>query len=805
MSPFSPLDLLQAHPWQRVSFTTYALSLSFFESVVLDGLIRNGAREALVLADVEGVRSALSELGARRVGRDYEVEPVAIEGGRVFHPKLIVLASDTETHLVVGSGNLTFGGWGGNLEAFDHLHAGFAADAMDDTASFFEALADTRRVRHDAQAGCLRVAEDLRRAAAPGARPGRVRLLHSLERPILEQLSELADELGGAERLAVASPFWDGGVALDRLCRRLGLSRAYVHAHRGGVVEGTAGSNWPRAANVKVEPVCVEVLDAVDPSDKARLLHAKLFEVVCRKGRLVLSGSANATTAALGGGGNVEACVVRIQREATVGWNWQPAEPLTERPAEDDNGADLEAKGGVLRAVLNGDEVTGRVMLGSLTGPADAFAVSAEGRRALGTTVVRAGGSFSLHSPGLELEGWKGTRLVLRLEVGGAAAEGFVSFAAFAEIVRRAGPIASRLFAMLAGTEVPADVAAVMSWAVENPNRLSRGAPAAGTGGGGSEADPGGTARIAGLLDGPAAPTGPVTIGGGGTSGWKRFLEGLFAVLRECRGPLPGAADGHASDEDEDDGDTETGAQVASGRRQLPKADAEAAKALDNFERLFVLLVEGTLIHRDYATAFELTQYVCDRLRPDAVTAQRYLHRLVVAFTEGNVPEAFKQAAAATALVALVLEPDTDDALKRARFRVLRIGLNPNGSAPDVSSVERFRALLAPNADLLSSWSRLGTVITMPEQIRAYLADMRLGRASGCYPDLKAEDREWPLLERAIANEADRRKVLTVARGADFCPKHGRVLPRNEAQRLRQRSVARALDCCGSVLLCEEI
>src|SRR5713226_7986703 len=31
----APLDLISAHPWQRVTFTTYALSLSFFEAVTV--------------------------------------------------------------------------------------------------------------------------------------------------------------------------------------------------------------------------------------------------------------------------------------------------------------------------------------------------------------------------------------------------------------------------------------------------------------------------------------------------------------------------------------------------------------------------------------------------------------------------------------------------------------------------------------------------------------------------------------------------------------------------------------------------
>jgi len=40
----APHQLASAHPWQRVTFTTYALSLSFFEAVILDALIRGGGR-----------------------------------------------------------------------------------------------------------------------------------------------------------------------------------------------------------------------------------------------------------------------------------------------------------------------------------------------------------------------------------------------------------------------------------------------------------------------------------------------------------------------------------------------------------------------------------------------------------------------------------------------------------------------------------------------------------------------------------------------------------------------------------------
>jgi len=51
----SPLELIGAHSWKRAVFTTYSLSLSVFESAVLDQLVRGGARNALILADVDKV------------------------------------------------------------------------------------------------------------------------------------------------------------------------------------------------------------------------------------------------------------------------------------------------------------------------------------------------------------------------------------------------------------------------------------------------------------------------------------------------------------------------------------------------------------------------------------------------------------------------------------------------------------------------------------------------------------------------------------------------------------------------------
>ncbi len=203
----APIDLVSAHRWERVTFTTYALSLSFFEAVVLDALIRGGARQALILADVQGVRASLSEQGAQRVGKDYNVEPVAVSSGRAFHPKISVFSDKDESHVLVGSGNLTFNGWGGNVEVLEHLHPSFAADAIAHTAEFFELLPVTERVRFGAEDDCAAIAADLRRSVQGKPANGNIRLLHNLDKSISSQLLQMVDDLGGATRLIAAAPF----------------------------------------------------------------------------------------------------------------------------------------------------------------------------------------------------------------------------------------------------------------------------------------------------------------------------------------------------------------------------------------------------------------------------------------------------------------------------------------------------------------------------------------------------------------------------------------------------------------------
>ncbi len=277
----TPVDLVSAHPWQRVAFTTYALSLSFFEAVILDALVRGGGgSQALILADVHGVRASLSEQGAHRVGKDYDVEPVAVSSG-VFHPKISVLSSADECHILVGSGNLTFGGWGGNCEILEHLHPSFAPDAIADVAGFFALMRVSGRMRHGAANHCAAIAADLRRSIHGRPRNGDIRVFHNLDSSIAEQVAKTVADLGGGIRLVAAAPFWDDGAAIDDLCQAIGVHDVFVHAHAHGSIEGIAGANWLRSARTPVRPVRLAVMNA--PDEAGRPLHAKAFEILCRR------------------------------------------------------------------------------------------------------------------------------------------------------------------------------------------------------------------------------------------------------------------------------------------------------------------------------------------------------------------------------------------------------------------------------------------------------------------------------------------------------------------------------------------
>ncbi|GEM_PF-1150084 len=789
----APLDLVSAHPWSHAVFTTYALSLSFFESVVLDALVRGGGRESLILADVQGVRASLNELGAHRVGKDYDVEPVAVSGG-VFHPKVAVFCSGEECHLLVGSGNLTFGGWGGNCEVLEHLHPSFAADAMEDAASFFESIALTERVRCSAGKQCTAIAVELRKCASGKPRNRNIRLFHSLGRSIAEQIAEVVAELGGAQRLVAAAPFWDGS-AVDQLCAAIGLDRLFVHAHPHGCVEGFAGSNWPTGCRNKVQAIQLELLNA----QGQRRLHGKLFEIICKRGRMIVSGSANGTGAALNRNHNVEACIVRIQPLQAKGWTFILSDPPESQAARDED-RDTEGQPvGVLRAVLDADELSGEVLVPRMSGPVSVSCTTGTGSETIGETVVSLSGAFRIAATALEERSWLAGRLVIRVtDQHQRIAEGFVSIASYADITRRAGAIGRRLFAVLAGTETPEDVAAIITWFYEDVRRLSDTLPTSGSSetGESTKSEDEAVISVADLALGEIVTVSPEPFHPKRAHGnWLRFMNHIFSAFRQRREPLTARSNTTATTEDEEEGDS----SEAPGDSE--KENAAIEKAFTAFDRLFDLLLSNESSVRNLMVAFDLTHYICGRMQPEVSRVKDWLSRLVSVLLKAGVPVE-RQRDVAAAVLLLAGTSTQGNASRVARDRLIRMKMDFQAGIPAMENVPGFVAALPSSLLHTETWQRILEIRTFPEQARAYLRALNSGGPSSEYAELVgAAVKEKPVLDDALTSPTGRERILELNHYQEFCPRCRTALPKSEVSKLQIFCVATAENCCRRVIV----
>lgn len=778
----NPSDLVSAAPWTRVAFTTYALSLSFFEAVILDALLRGGGRNTLILSDPEGVRAGLSEEGARRVGRDYEIEPVACLNRGLFHPKIGVFLQSDDAHLLIGSGNLTFSGWGGNLEQIEHLHPSFAADAFNDTAGFFEQLADSKSLATSAAAACEDLAAALRSVARQGSSNGNVHVLHSLNGPIAEQLALYAEDLGGVTRATVVSPYFDlHGGGLNKLSKELNCSDIFLHAHPAGSVGGQGTNAWPFEAKTEWRAVNVENVFGNDQ----RPLHAKSIELICRKGRILLAGSANLTNAGLFGD-NIEACVLRVQRDSTAYWissrTISPAKPWIEDvPAEDSENRRL----GILSATLENGAINGRVLTPTLSGYASAHLRGPLHTNFIGDVQVGQNGKFEIATAEIEIDTWMNGRLIFRLEKGEKVWEGFVSIALTLELVRRSGSMAPRLIAMLSGTETPDDVATILAWFREDPERLPSSLE---VGSGGSEAAlPAPAANFVSLHELEAAgmhvPSSSDATENQSETQWRHAMALLRASFAHPRGPW-------SNESETDDEEENTKAR----QKRLRKKEKDEKRTLKNFEELLVTMLDPQSNGKHFSMALSLAHFISDRLRPPPPKVRLWLHMILRQVRTLDCPE--KEMLVASLLLHHHSSPHGGGSILARRYLIKR-GVAPETLKVDPSTVPAFVELLDAEADLEKFLADVISASTMGEQISTYLkAGRGTGPKSG-YDSLKLSP-YWSRLERALTDPQAFDKLIVLDTAVETCPRCHMNLPTGMLSDLRTKGWA---SCCSRILL----
>jgi hypothetical protein len=316
-SPYALLDEVERA--RDVLVLTYTASLEFFERFALSDARALGALVTIV-SDATMVRA--DPVVVRRAGVHYLDARAVCPGRKAFHPKLFVVVGDGQARVAIGSGNLTMAGWHGNAETWTVLRADEdgGPDTLAAVSAFLRRLADSDVALSAAAPDALRrVANEL--AGLPADQPG-PRLLHSLDEPILAQLSPADDAV---DELMLYAPFHDGQLGgVQAFLDYLAPAAWTVFVQPDTVVDGPALQALAHEQGGRVAWVSRRTSgDDGKPAHDERYWHGKVAQWRTASGETwTLTGSPNLSRPALleriGAGGNCELSLLsRIEHDLT--------------------------------------------------------------------------------------------------------------------------------------------------------------------------------------------------------------------------------------------------------------------------------------------------------------------------------------------------------------------------------------------------------------------------------------------------------------------------------------------------------
>ena len=300
---------------------THNIDFVFVQTVVLSAFRRCGYPTITIFADsgcaaetFAQQKSVVSELGVR-----YRVVPIAMGPGFRFHPKAVLLTGAERGTLLVGSGNLTFGGWRENGEVWTHFES--EMDGSSPFGAFRRYLADVikRVVLPEA------VEREVEEAFDPGTKAwlsadggadagaivGRV----GSGPPLLGQMATAGGE-GQVEELLVCAPYFDrDGTALQELVSSVGALRTTVLCQVGRTALRERA--WkPNAAKATLKSIDFRRAGSAE-QERSAFVHAKFYGLRRADDVVVLAGSANCSRAALTAGGNYGNAELMVARSLT--------------------------------------------------------------------------------------------------------------------------------------------------------------------------------------------------------------------------------------------------------------------------------------------------------------------------------------------------------------------------------------------------------------------------------------------------------------------------------------------------------
>jgi hypothetical protein len=457
-----PTEWFSERPWDTALFTTYALSLSFFESVILHRLREAGCRDIWVLADADGYRASLAERRSAGVGREYRLIPIGLPHG-VFHPKCVFLSGSEGSLLLVGSGNLTFGGYGRNLEVIEVLSPESSPLAILDFAEFVESLGKRQDIIVPDRSWISRFADVARRSVAgvdQSSHDSQPRLIHSVNRPVVDGIADLCAGGNQIKDIHVLSPFHDtNGHAVKTLAERVQCNRIYIGipSQKGKI------TTFPFPEAKKWSQKVSAVLPVIG-NHKDRKLHAKWIELSDGLNKLTITGSINSTSQALCSTNNIELGVLRFgsDKNEWVAWKDTLTPKDFERTKFTSSGlrnsclvhAHLEKEGLIRGQILSSSTATGvwKARVVSPTGDSSDF-----------STQVNESNSFAAHLRWDSKYGLSSSLQILMTQ-GDREARGWVHVQEYLNLPQQARRILGTLVRLASHEETEDDYIALLEY-----------------------------------------------------------------------------------------------------------------------------------------------------------------------------------------------------------------------------------------------------------------------------------------------------------------------------------------------------
>lgn len=302
-------------------FLTYSLNLAFFEQIIAPALDQAGCSNVLILVDPDGYQQAL-EIGAKSiqsVGLRYVCSPIARRGQGIQHAKMLFMAGPNRGRLLIGSGNLTFHGYGRNLELYSQFEYD-ASDTSTNTSPFDEAwiliqdLVNDGGLSTSAQQHIKAIRDGVSWLNSLAQNPEPV-IWHNYYHPLLEQLNGWRKShgfTGPVKKINAISPYYDQHLtALKYLATNLSPRQLEIHLDPALTnLEGKKAIKEWRGISSKLGAT------AIGPGDEQnshRHVHAKGIIGEEANGSWCITGSANLSHSALltnwKDGGNLELVV----------------------------------------------------------------------------------------------------------------------------------------------------------------------------------------------------------------------------------------------------------------------------------------------------------------------------------------------------------------------------------------------------------------------------------------------------------------------------------------------------------------